>query len=353
MQGLVSFLYPMGNCLNPSTGGQIYDGYLYRYLKKSSRVIVNYMSNEELSVSSSQGLYWALIRNIFSINKSSVVIFNSALFIYYIPYLVCSRLFFRKVKVFSIHHHYRYKEFNGIGKIVRFIFENICLMLCNGIISPNPYTIDQIRRFIKYPNIIYLRMSFDKTPRVISSYSSGRFLYVGSVYSRKGIHLLIEAIGKMSQIEKRKIYVDIVGSLSDTKYVAYIKRRIDELAISENVSLIGRVSNERLKQYYSMAYAFVLPSLLEGYGMVIAEAMSYGLPVIAFKNSAIPYIVKHEYNGVLAENENVDSLKDSILYIKDKVLEHRRMGLNAIKTFEGLPSLLDLDKDIEHFLDEL
>lgn len=69
--------------------------------------------------------------------------------------------------------------------------------------------------------------------------------------------------------------------------------------LEDVVTFVGRISDEELKSYYSRAYCFVFPSLLEGYGMVLIEAMSYGLPVIAFDNSAIPFTVKNDRNGIL------------------------------------------------------
>lgn len=69
---------------------------------------------------------------------------------------------------------------------------------------------------------------------------------------------------------------------------------MSENGLEDVVSFSGRVSDEELRNYYSKAYCFVLPSLLEGYGMVLIEAMSYGLPVIAFNNSAIPFTLRME-----------------------------------------------------------
>ncbi len=103
---------------------------------------------------------------------------------------------------------------------------------------------------------------------------------------------LLEAIGQMSEKERSGIHLDIVGDLSYKKYYKRLLSLVHLYGLEDVVTFVGRISDEELKSYYSRAYCFVFPSLLEGYGMVLIEAMSYGLPVIAFDNSAIPFTVK-------------------------------------------------------------
>lgn len=353
MKKSVSFLYPLGDCIRPITGGQVYDGRFYNYLKNKKDLLVDYIDGENLGVTSPMNMLSRLLLNVNRINKSSVVFFNSACFVYYIPYLIVSKLFFNKTKIYAIHHHYRYLEFQGVSKMIRFMLENVCLRLCSGVISPNPYTSGQLAKFINKKKIISLRMSFDKGEDKLSSFSSRHFLFVGTVYFRKGIHLLVESIGLMSKDERDGLVVDIVGSLDDTIYINKLCSRIKQLGIEENIIFVGRVSEEKLKHFYMNSYAFVFPSLLEGYGMVLAEAMSFGLPVIAFNNSAIPFLVTDRLNGLLVENKNVNELKNALLLIKNNLCMHNDLSEGAKRTFMNLPSLGEFYKDVDSFLKEI
>lgn len=96
----------------------------------------------------------------------------------------------------------------------------------------------------------------------------------------------------MNKQERKNIHLDVVGNISSKNYYNKLRILVSENGLEDVVSFSGRVSDEELRNYYSKAYCFVLPSLLEGYGMVLIEAMSYGLPVIAFNNSAIPFTLK-------------------------------------------------------------
>ena len=90
--------------------------------------------------------------------------------------------------------------------------------------------------------------------------------------------------------------------------------------------------------------------MLEGYGMVLIEAMSYGLPVIAFDNSAIPFTVKNDRNGILVRDKNILDLKKSILKLCVDTDYHRKLCDGALDTYRNARSLSDLDVDIENFV---
>ena len=84
--------------------------------------------------------------------------------------------------------------------------------------------------------------------------------------------------------------------------------------------------------------------------MVIIEAMSYGIPVIAFDNSAMPYTIKNGYNGLLIKNKNIHELADRMQTVFiDKNLREK-LSIGALETYNRARSLNDLDKDISLFI---
>ena len=193
-------------------------------------------------------------------------------------------------------------------------------------------------------------MAFKKDVPTSSCYVLKRLLFVGTVYQRKGLLYLLEAIGQMSEKERSGIHLDIVGDLSYKKYYKRLLSLVHLYGLEDVVTFVGRISDEELKSYYSRAYCFVFPSLLEGYGMVLIEAMSYGLPVIAFDNSAIPFTVKNDRNGILVRDKNILDLKKSILKLCVDTDYHRKLCDGALDTYSNARSLSDLDVDIENFV---
>ena len=219
-----------------------------------------------------------------------------------------------------------------------------------AIITPNPYTHSLIKQMRPDSRTVFLEMAFKKNVPTCSCYVLKQLLFVGTVYQRKGLLYLLEAIGQMSEKERSGIHLDIVGDLSQKKYYKCLLSLVHLYGLEDIVTFVGRISDEELRSYYSRAYCFVFPSLLEGYGMVLIEAMSYGLPVIAFDNSAIPFTVKNDRNGILVRNKSILDLKKAILKLCVDTDYHRKLCDGALDTYRNARSLSDLDIDIENFV---
>lgn len=110
-------------------------------------------------------------------------------------------------------------------------------------------------------------------------------LAVGNLIRRKGYTLLIHALSRLCGLEWR---LTIAGNdMADPKYTRTLKRNIRTLGMEENISITGIVSAERLAALYGSADIFVFPTQYEGYGISLAEAMSFGLPYVAMNSGAV------------------------------------------------------------------
>jgi glycosyltransferase involved in cell wall biosynthesis len=116
-----------------------------------------------------------------------------------------------------------------------------------------------------------------------------RILSVGAVSPRKAHHLLVEALAAIGEFE---FSCRIVGSLDRfPETAAALADQIEKSGLAERVCLTGEVSEAQLARFHAEADLFALASLYEGYGMALAEAMAWGLPVIATTGGAIPEVV--------------------------------------------------------------
>lgn len=155
---------------------------------------------------------------------------------------------------------------------------------------------------------------------------SHRVIAVGRYAPQKGFDLLISAWATV--VEKHpdwllNIYGE--GSLKDK-----LQKQIDDLKLNNNCTLCHTVSN--IADKYCMSSIFVLSSRFEGFGLVLAEAMSYGVPCISF---ACPHgpsdIIKNNEDGILVERENVKVLADKICYLIEHENVRIEMGCKAWK----------------------
>ena len=167
-----------------------------------------------------------------------------------------------------------------------------------------------------------------------------RLLFVGNCARRKGLHLLIRAL---SQADCHGLTLDVVGDYDfEPRYYEELRREVALLGSAQTVKFHGRVSNETLRSFYARADIFVMPSLYEGFGMVYAEAMRAGLPIIALDTGPVPEIVQAGENGLLvplAPEESLPfTLARAICKLATDVDMRARFSRRSIEIAKQLPS---------------
>ncbi|MBK9083255.1 MAG: glycosyltransferase family 4 protein [Rhizobiales bacterium] len=115
---------------------------------------------------------------------------------------------------------------------------------------------------------------------------------VGTVLPRKGYLHLAEALGGLRDLDWR---LDVVGGLAAAPdETAALRETLDRRRLTERVTLRGAVTGAALDGMLASADLFVMPSLYEGYGMALAEAMARGLPIVATRAGAAADTVPDE-----------------------------------------------------------
>jgi glycosyltransferase-like protein len=159
---------------------------------------------------------------------------------------------------------------------------------------------------------------------------AGQFLFltVGGVEPRKGSLELVEALSKVRARVSAAPVLAVVGGHSFRDYTAYadrVRRRAAELGLEfgEAIVLLGTVADDELPHWYHAADAFVFPSVKEGWGLVLLEAMAAGLPVVA---SDIPVFREFltEQDALLIPPRDPDALAGAMLRVaREPGLRHR------------------------------
>lgn len=142
----------------------------------------------------------------------------------------------------------------------------------------------------------------------IPNFDNKIVLAVGRLTFQKGFDLLLQAWKQVVSV-KEDWKLQIVGNGEDE---SKLKNLANQLNIIDSVEFIPATQN--IAEYYQSASIFCLSSRFEGFGMVILEAMSFGLPVVSFNCEVGPNeLINHHYNGLLAEPLNITDLSDCIL----------------------------------------
>ncbi len=134
-----------------------------------------------------------------------------------------------------------------------------------------------------------------------------KLLYVGSLYPHKNVSLLLNALKKLPEYT-----LTIIGSRSVFRQT--IERQITELGVTQQVSFLGRVTDETLAYEYATAHCVVQPSLSEGFGLTGLEAMAFETAVIA---SDIPIFHEIYQDGAIyCDPHSVDSLVSAVMTLQ-------------------------------------
>jgi glycosyltransferase involved in cell wall biosynthesis len=108
-----------------------------------------------------------------------------------------------------------------------------------------------------------------------------------------------------------------------------LENLVEKLNKKEEVRFLGEVPNTAIPGYLAQADCFCLPSLKEGFGIVVLEAQAAGLPVVATRVGGILDLIEDRKTGLLVEPQNSQALNKAILEIKANPELARRLADNA------------------------
>lgn len=141
---------------------------------------------------------------------------------------------------------------------------------------------------------------------------------------RKGLEVLLEAISKLPE-NGPVIRLKVIGGFETPDYERHIQQLVDRLGVRSKVTFTGFTKD--VPAELSKLDGMVLPSLFgEGMPMVVLEALSAGVPVIATRVEGTPEVVREGIEGVLAEPRDAHSLCDAILRFTQNRSEWARMS---------------------------
>jgi len=148
-----------------------------------------------------------------------------------------------------------------------------------------------------------------------------RLLFVGNILARKRVLELTHAFAGLSD---ERVELVLVGAELERDYAARVRAFVAEAQIADRVHCLGPLDAAEVAEQLSLADTLVLPSLLEGYGMVLSEALWAAVPFIAARVGAAEALVSRTGAGLLYEPNDAGGLGATLgRFTTDRALRER------------------------------
>lgn len=228
-----------------------------------------------------------------------------------------------------------FKQYNPVMAIPGFLMELSFPKLSDINIAVSETT---RRRLIDLLNVdpnkiavISNGVDLKKFNKISTEKKYGRILYVGRLESHKRVEALLLAYHRL-----KRIYTDIeliiVGKGPQKEYLQDLSKKLN----LNNITFQGTMPYENLIELMKSSWILVLPSIREGQGIVLLEAMAAGTPPIAVKaeGSAVGEVVLNNYNGLLVSQYELESAIKKLLTSEDLYVTLRSNGLKFVEKYD-------------------
>lgn len=173
---------------------------------------------------------------------------------------------------------------------------------------------------------VFIPNMLDFIPENISKLSEKRIISVGRLSKEKGYIDLIEIFNKFHH-QYPKWHLDIVGNGSERNKIV---DRIYQYHLNDSVTVHGYLKKPELHELLSKSSIYLMTSYTESFGIVLIEAMSYGIPCISFTSAeGANDLIENGVNGFLIENRDFDEMISKIKELADNKKERLEFGKKA------------------------
>jgi len=173
-----------------------------------------------------------------------------------------------------------------------------------------------------------------KTQSILDKMSGHRnILYIGSISKRKNVELIIKSFNAIGYQQKYDDVQLVIIGKGSKKYSEYCRSLIDE-KVRNKIIWVDQIDNSQTKFLYKAADIFLLPSVKEIFGMVLLEAMYFGIPVISSDSAGAGTLIKDSENGYIVKDLEDKKWSKKIEELLDNEKIREKVGMRASETIK-------------------
>ena len=218
------------------------------------------------------------------------------------------------------HHHGNKKYINKIVKSAANLDDFILV---------SPSLRDFYQKRLKRTKCHYIPNVIDKIPEKLSSLKEKRIITIGRLSEEKGYKDLID-IFKQVHKEYPDWHLDIIG---DGKEKTSLQKLIDDYNLNDSIRLHGFQGKEYINRLLEKSSIYCMTSFTESFGIVLIEAMSFGIPCLAFSSAeGATELINNNINGYLIDNRNKNDYINKLKELINNTNLRKTIGKKGYKT---------------------
>lgn len=293
------FFFVIPNFNETLTGGTLYDFNLFKELKNRHVPIKKIFIDIKKKHNN-----FKIFSQISSLPFGSTLCIDGLL----VPYIKNNiNVFCEKFNVILLIHHPTTQEnsMHPLMNLKGYFLERTIFNKKLKIITVSNYIKKELRKYLnKYKEIYVAEPGIEEV--FFLNYvqkNTNNILSIGNVIPRKGYHILIDALAKVSG----NWHLYIIGDYNiNKKYYMELIYKIKKFNLNDRIKFLGIINKERMLEYMRNSKIFVLPTLFEGYGMSLLEAATMGIKIIttdlpvlreSLKGKNVQFIDRHKISN--------------------------------------------------------
>lgn len=310
-----NYIFILPTATSPQTGGQRYDFLVLKRLEKRGTAFRTIAYNPLFKgFRHSYARCNLVLARTIGIGRGRLIVEDFSVYSRAFLFNFLAGFIYRDKIIFLVHHlpHYDTMLSSGWKRLLVRQMEKVSLRMGCRIITTSENTRENLSRFGVNPDrIIVIHPGADEIPVIKTRKKNGlAILFVGHCIKRKGLEFLIRAL---SMVKNKKFKCHLIGSIEhDKSYYEMLRKVSDDIGVADKLVFHGLVSADKLWEFYNMADIFVMPSMFEGFGIGIIEAMRARLPVIASNVGIATDLLISGENGISVPPGDVKSLVNAL-----------------------------------------
>ena len=169
------------------------------------------------------------------------------------------------------------------------------------------------------------------TVKALQDYQGLKLLYIGLIEERRNVKFLIDVLSRIKTV-RQDVKLVLVGRYGSKAYEEDFLLHLESYALQDSVIHIEKMEQSQLSAVYRACDLFLFPTRYDIYGMVLLEAMYFGLPVISTINGGSDMMIRDGENGFLMDDYSSKAWAAKVMAVADDDLLKQQVGRSAMET---------------------